>query len=89
MNTANLYLLPDGTVKGLHTDLIDLSTMGRLQVERASQVEFDPTIQEWVVVNAGDGVQLFQHRRRKAALDFEREHYDSKLEQELACMKGL
>lgn len=46
---SNLFLRPDGSVEGLYTDLVDLRCLGRLEVRRASFVEFDMGKQAWQV----------------------------------------
>jgi hypothetical protein len=44
-----LRIAPDGTVRGLWTDVIDWHAISRLAVQRASSVEFEDSIQKWVV----------------------------------------
>lgn len=50
----------DGNIKTLYTDKIDLHSLGRLHVERASNVEWDDEKQGWTVEFA-DGWHLGLH----------------------------
>ena len=71
---AVLRLQPDGTVRCLHTDLIDLRVLGRLHVERATRIVFDAESQSWRVLSARTGEKLFDHPSREACLVWEREN---------------
>ncbi len=46
---AVLLIDAAGAVRGLYTELIPLAPLGRLQVRRASTVEFDNGRQGWTV----------------------------------------
>jgi len=46
---ATLHILPDGTVHGFYTEVINLTALGTLRVERASTIEFDNPAQVWRV----------------------------------------
>ena len=48
---AVLTISPQGTITGLYTELIDLHSMGRLEVSRASTIEFNNQTQHWEVKN--------------------------------------
>ena len=69
-----LIVTPDGTVQGLHTEVIDLATLGRLSIQRATCVEFDDESQAWRVFTAM-GQQLYAHPSRQECLRWEREHF--------------
>lgn len=68
---AKVFIRPDGIIEGLHTDAVPLQELGRLNVARATNVEFDSVRQEWVV-SLPDGTEVFFHPERKKALDWER-----------------
>lgn len=67
---------PDGTAQGLYTEAISLHALGRLSIRRASTIEFDDAIQQWVV-RSPDGAELYQSSSRQQCLDWEREHFNN------------
>jgi hypothetical protein len=74
-----IMIAPGGIVRCLHTDIIDLRKLGRLEVERASNVEFNDKTQAWEV-SLPDG-KLLQggFARRDQALAWEREYFEARL----------
>ena len=70
-----LHFLPDGRGAGLYTELVDLREVGRLDVCRATTVEFDDKSQCWEVHDF-TGHRLFSHRSRETCLDWERRHFN-------------
>jgi hypothetical protein len=66
---------PDGNGAGLYTEVIDLARIGRLDITRATRVEFDVPSQRWQVFDF-TGHQLFAHRSRRVCLDWERRHFN-------------
>ncbi len=68
-----LSFAPDGTGRCLYSELIDLNTIGELQVRRASQIEFNNRKQRWEVQNL-NGRVLFFSRRRAVCLAWEQQH---------------
>jgi hypothetical protein len=74
-----LLFLPDGTVQGLYTEAIELATLGRLRIQRATTIEFDHPLQAWRVFDArGRGV--YCSPSRQTCLDWERQHLNWVLE---------
>ena len=71
---AILRFPADGTVRCLHTELLDLRALGRLSVERATRVVFDAGSQSWRVRDAGTGELLFSDPSREACIAWERDH---------------
>ena len=86
-----LRITPDGCIRGLWTDNVQLRDLGALKVRRASHVEFDDRQQCWVVREAqpssclrrwlqrllGQPTGRVLHRTasRSAALAWEYEHF--------------
>ena len=60
----------NGTGSCLYTELIDLHSIGRLEVSRASTIEFNNQTQRWEVKNQR-GRTLFFARSRSACLEWE------------------
>ena len=73
MNTNTITFNPDGNVSCLYTELIDLHAIGRLEVTRASTIEFNNQTQHWEVKNP-HGRMLFFSRSRKDCLQWEQEN---------------
>ncbi len=64
---------PDGTARCLWTEAVPLHELGRLDVQRASTVEFEPSTQLWEVRLASNPeVIAFSHASRAVCLDWER-----------------
>jgi hypothetical protein len=59
----------------LFTEAINLSSLGALEMVRASSIEFDHPSQKWEVRNeAGD--LLFRHHSRQACLEWEQQFFN-------------
>ena len=78
MTSTALFVLEDGTVVGLYTEAIDLTELGRLQVERASTIEFDNTAQHWRVVDQ-HGHCRFTDPSRLRCLRWEQEFFTAEV----------
>ena len=61
---------PDGTAHCLWTDVVPLRTLGRLQITRASNIEFNNITQHWEVIDRKHKVR-FIARTRSACLEWE------------------
>ena len=68
-----LIVQPDGNLRCLYDELIDLSTLGKQHIRRASHVEPDPDGQWRVDLSSSGGPQLGPFACRSAALQSERE----------------
>ena len=66
---------PSGNGHGLFTEAIDLSSLGSLEIVRASQIEFIHPTQEWEVTST-EGLPLFHHPSRQACLDWEQQYFN-------------
>ena len=62
---TTLHVLPDGTIKGLYTEALDLNTLGLLEVKRALAIEFDNP----VLCKYSDAVRVFGFRRFPSSTD--------------------
>lgn len=72
---ATLTIDPQGTVTGLYTELIELSQLGRLEIKRVTNLEFNPVTQAWDVTDAG-GALLFSDASRARCLAWEHQHFN-------------
>jgi len=75
MITAVLKFDPTGTGHCLFTEAIDLSSLGALEIVRASSIEFNNQTQQWEV-KSPEGELLFSHPSRQACLDWERQYFN-------------
>lgn len=76
---AVLTFNTDGTAQGLYTEAISLCALGRLNIQRASTIEFDDAAQEWVV-RSPEGAELYQSPSRQQCLDWERDFFNNRKE---------
>ena len=72
MNTAVITFNTNGAGSCLYTELIDLNSIGSLEVTRATTIEFDNESQFWEVKNL-KGTVLYFSRSRTACLAWENE----------------
>ena len=72
MKTTLRFQPAGGVVSCLYTEAIDLRTLGRLEVFRATDIRFCETSQEWQVRGASTGELLHTHPSRDACLAWER-----------------
>lgn len=64
-----------GTVTGLYTELIELSQIGRLEITRATTIEFNPTTQQWDVKDT-EGAILYTDPSRSRCLAWELDRFN-------------
>jgi hypothetical protein len=74
MNTPVLQFDKTGTGRCLHTEAIDLSTLGALEITRASTIEFDNQTQQWQLRSV-EGILLFGDPSRQSCLDWEHQYF--------------
>jgi hypothetical protein len=73
MNTHTISFAPDGIARCLWTEVLPLHELGRLEIQRASTVEFNVAEQTWEVRLASEpGVVAFSHPSRETCLNWER-----------------
>jgi hypothetical protein len=70
MNTVVLTFDPSGQGSCLYSELIDLRSLGSLEVSRATTIEFNNTCQFWEVEDPR-GTVLYFSRSRTACLAWE------------------
>jgi len=74
----HILLTKDGGIQMLHDDIAELETLGRVDVERASHVEYDNAKQKWYVQSAKT-LEIFKYfDDRASALAWEKEFYSPK-----------
>lgn len=66
---------PTGIGHAFFTEAIDLSAIGRLEISRATTIEFQNERQVWEVKD-GNGEILFANPSRSACLHWEHEHFN-------------
>ena len=70
----------DGTASCLWTEALPLHELGRLEVQRASMVEFNGDTQLWEVRLVSDQNTLaFSNASREACLEWENHHFNRDL----------
>ena len=74
MNTPVITFDPVGNGRCLFTEAIDLSSLGALEIVRASTIEFNNVAQLWEVKSV-EGVLLLSHPSRLACLDWEHQYF--------------
>ena len=70
MNTVVLTFAPSGQGSCLYSELIDLHSIGSLEVTRATTIEFNNETQFWEVKDTR-GIVLYFSRSRVACLAWE------------------
>ncbi len=63
----------DGAARCLWTEAVPLHELGRLEVHRASNIEFNNATQHWEVIDSKEKVRFFA-RSRAACLEWEQEN---------------
>jgi hypothetical protein len=70
-----LTFTANGEGNGLYTEAIDLGSIGRLTLRRATTIEFNEAVQKWEVRDAG-GALLHSHPSREICLEWEHRHFN-------------
>lgn len=74
--TLVLCIRPDGAIEGLYDDDLRLDELGRLEIRRASSVEFDDATGEWVATTPS-GQIIARDRSRAACIRKEIEFFQA------------
>jgi len=74
----------DGTVQQVQNDAFPLYEIGRVSVERASDVFFNEDTQEWVAVirekfRIGNGPHEYAHKSRTVCIEWEVEYLNRRM----------
>jgi hypothetical protein len=73
---VTLEITEAGGIQMLHDDAVNLAELGKIEVQRASHVEFDNAKGKWFVQSAKTLVVLRDDfDTREIALEWEKEHY--------------
>ena len=75
MTAHVLTFTANGEGHGLYTEAIELGSIGRLTLRRATTIEFHEAAQKWEVRDAG-GALLHTHPSREACLAWEHRHFN-------------
>ena len=75
MSTIVLKFDSSGLCQCLYTELIDLSSIGSLEVHRASTIEFNQSNQQWEVRDPNNAL-LFTNKSRAVCLAWEQQHFN-------------
>ena len=73
MSAITISFSPDGTAHCLWTDAISLHDLGRLEIHRATNIEFNNADQKWEVIDRKGRVR-FIAKSRSACLEWEHEN---------------
>ena len=73
MNTHTISFNPDGTALCLWTEAVPLHELGRLEIHRATNIEFNNTTQQWEVKDRKAKVRFFA-KSRSACLEWEQQN---------------
>ena len=75
MSTIVLKFDSSGLGQCLYTELIDLSSIGSLELRQASSIEFNQDQQEWEVRDP-KGALLFSNKSRAVCQAWEQQHFN-------------
>jgi hypothetical protein len=75
MKTTVITFNETGAGTCLYTELIDLNSIGQLEVTRATSIEFNQATQQWEVKDV-DSKILFAHSSRSLCLAWEQQHFN-------------
>jgi hypothetical protein len=73
MTQHTITFSPDGTARCLWTEAVPLHELGRLEIQRATNVEFNNTTQLWEIKDRKGKVRFFA-KARSACLDWEQQN---------------
>lgn len=68
-----IVITPNGSVRYVYDEMVDLSSLGRLHIERGSHVESDDKAKWYADLEPVSGPRLGPFEKRSRALEAERE----------------
>ena len=74
MSSSILRFDPMGKVVCLYTEAIDLRSLGKLEVTRATDIVFNDVTQQWEAKGVATGEVLFSDPSRSACLVWEQQN---------------
>ena len=76
MPAIKLEITAQGGIQMLHDDNVNLAEFGKVEVKRASHVEYNNEVGEWYVASAKTGIILRDDfKTRQEALAWEKEYF--------------
>jgi hypothetical protein len=82
--TTTIYIDNSGDIIGLADDVIDkLKSLGKKQVKRVSEVEFNHLTQQWEAVDVS-GTVIATHPIRSEVIAMERAYFNQSIENSFA-----
>jgi hypothetical protein len=73
MNTTIISFNADGTARCLWTETVPRHELGRLEIHRATNIEFNNATQQWEVIDR-KGITRFSAKSRSACLEWEQQN---------------
>lgn len=68
----------DGKGRGLYTEAVDLSRIGRLSIRRATRIEFDNAAGEWKVYLPDSDEALYSSPSRSGCIGWEHRYIEKR-----------
>ena len=75
MSEHVITFAPDGTGRCLWTEAVPLHELGRLEIRRATNIEFNNTTQQWEIRDSENQL-LHTDPSRNACLDWEHQYFN-------------
>ncbi len=67
---------PAGIAHALYSEVLNLRSLGKLSIRRATVIEFNNALQRWEVCDADGGPVLYDSPSREECLLWEQEYYN-------------
>jgi hypothetical protein len=68
LTQRSLVIDADGNVRAVYSDVLPLRELGKISVERASTVEFDPERQVWTATEVATGATIGEGESREGVI---------------------